>query len=71
MSSPSPTALQQLHQLDTSSPGFQHQLSDALYGAEYKQCVPHLNLEDLTWLVDYLDKVRFYTALHHSQFKPV
>jgi hypothetical protein len=70
MSSPSPPALQQLHRLDRSSSGFHDQLSNVLYGEEYTQCVPNLQDDDLTWLVDYLDKVRRRVALPHSPLKP-
>jgi len=66
MSSPSPPALQRLHRLDRSSSDFQDQLSNALYGEEYKRCVSNLQGDDLVWLVDYLDKVRRPIALSRS-----
>ncbi|KAF9644226.1 kinase-like protein [Thelephora ganbajun] len=53
---PNPSALQQLHRLNRSSPNFDNQLSDVLYGKEYVQCVPTLQGNDLAWLVDYLDE---------------
>ncbi|KAF9645424.1 kinase-like protein [Thelephora ganbajun] len=56
MDSPSSSALQRLHYLDTSSPDFYDQLGKVLYGQEYVQCVPNLMNDDLVWLVDYLDK---------------
>jgi hypothetical protein len=70
MSSPSTPVLQQLHRLDTSSSGFHDQLSNVLYGKEYRQCVPKLEGDDLVWFVDYLDGVRRHTARLHSPFKP-
>ena len=57
MNSPSAHVLQQLHHLDTSSPVFQDNLCNILYGEEYAQCVPNLEGDDPAWLVDYLDKV--------------
>ena len=70
MSSPSIPALQKLHHLDRSSPSFNAQLSDVLYGEEYKECILGLQRDDLVWLVDYLDKVRRCAALLHSPLKP-
>jgi len=83
MSSPSLPALQQLNRLDRSSPDFHDQLSNALYGEEYKKCVeeykkcgeeykkcvPKLQGDDLVWLVEYLDKVRCRVALPRSPLK--
>jgi len=63
MSSPSPPVLQQLYRLNGSSSGFHDQLSNVLYGKEYIQCLPNLEGDDLVWLVEYLDKVRFRVAL--------
>ena len=62
----SPPALQQLHRLNRSSPDFHDQLSNVLYGEEYKQWVANLQGDDLIWLVDYLDKVRRCVPLPHS-----
>jgi len=70
MSSPSSPALQRFHLLDRSSPDFDDQLSNVLYGEEYKRCVPNLEDDDLAWLVDYLDKVRRPIAIPNSPFKP-
>ena len=61
--------LQQLHHLDRFSSDFHDQVSNALYGEEYKQCVPNLQGDDLVWLVDYLDKVRRRVSLLHSLLK--
>lgn len=58
MSSPSPPTLRQLHHLDRSSSEFRDQLSNVLYGEEYRQCVQNLQGDHLMWLVDYLDEVR-------------
>ena len=57
MTSPRAHALQQLLHLDTSSPVFQDELCNVLYGEEYTRCVPNLEGDDLAWLVDYLDEV--------------
>ena len=62
-------ALQQFRRLDGSSSGFHNQLSDVLYGQEYRQCVPNLQGDDLVWLVDYLDKVCCHTPIPRSPFK--
>jgi len=68
MSQPNHPALQQLHCLDLSSPDFDDQLCNILYGEGYKQCVRNGPLEgdDQAWLVDYLDKVRCWAAHAHS-----
>ena len=58
MSAPSSPALQSLHRLDRSSPDFQDQLYDILYGEEYKQHSSSLEHGDYVWLIDYLDRVR-------------
>lgn len=58
MSSPSFPALQQLHNLNGSLSEFHDQLTNVLYGEEYRQCVPNLQGNDLMWLVEYLNKVR-------------
>ena len=50
--------LQQLRCLDRSSSEFPDQVSNILYGEEYRQCIPNLQSGDLVWFVDYLDEVR-------------
>ena len=70
MSLPIVPALQQLHHLDRSSPGFNDQLCNVLYGSEYSQCAPNLQGGDLAWLVDYLDKVRRHVTLPCSPLQP-
>jgi hypothetical protein len=50
-------ALQTLYRLDTSSPDFEDQLFNVLYGKEYGHCALNLEGDDLIWLIDYLDKV--------------
>jgi len=62
--------LQKLRRLDKSSPTFRDQISDILYGEEYKQWVPTVQGDDLVGLVDYLDKVRCRILLLRSAFKP-
>ena len=69
MSSLGSPALQQLHLLDRPLSGFHDQLSNVLYGEEYRQCVPNLRGDDLIWLVDYLDKVRGRIFPPHSPLK--
>ena len=49
--------LQQLQDLDRSSPQFHDQLSDLLRGEEYRSSVLNLQGDDLAWLVEYLDSV--------------
>jgi len=71
MSPPDPSVLQKLHCLDRSSPGFNGQLSDMLYGEDYQRCVPNLRDGDLVWLVDYLDKVCYHGTFPYSPLKPV
>ena len=50
--------LSQLHLLDRSSSTFHDQLSNILYGEEFKQQAPNLQSDGLVWLVDYMDTVR-------------
>ena len=49
--------LQQLHDLDRTSPQFYEQLTNFLRGKEYRNVFPNLQNEDLAWLVEYLDNV--------------
>ena len=49
--------LERFRHLDRASAGFHDQLSNILYGEEYKRCVEVLRDDDLVWLVDYLDEV--------------
>ena len=58
MTSPNSPTLQQLHNLDTSSPSFQDKLCNIICGKEYSECVRDLEGDDPVWLVNYLDKVR-------------
>jgi hypothetical protein len=60
MTSPSNPALQKLRDLDKSLSGFHDQLSNVLYGEEYARCVANLQGDDLKWLVDFLDGVRYH-----------
>jgi len=52
-----PHPLQQLHDLDKTSPQFHDQFTHFLRGDEYRNGVSNLQGEDLTWLVEYLDGV--------------
>ena len=57
------TPLQQLHRLEMSSYQFPAQITSILDGTEYKICIQTLQEEDLSWLVEYLDKACFYIIL--------
>jgi len=48
--------LQQLYDLDTASPQFHEQLSSCLRGSEFRGAAQNLRGEDLTQLVEYLDR---------------
>ena len=61
--------LPQLHLLDRSSSTFHDQLSNILYGEEFRQKAPNLETEGLVWLVDYLDKVRRRISFLRSPLK--
>ena len=50
--------LQKLSNRYRSSSEFEDKLSSLLDGEEYLQCLTDLRGDDLTWLVDSLDKVR-------------
>ena len=54
-----PNPIQQLYDLDKSSPQFHGQLSNLIHGQEYREHVSHLRGEDLARLVEYLDSVSF------------
>ena len=58
--------LTQLRRLDKSSPTFQDQVSNILYGEEYTRWMSGLQGEDLVGLVDYLDDVRRRVSLFRS-----
>ena len=58
--------LQQLRDLDRTSPQFHPQLVDFLRGDEYREVVPSLRSDDLTWLVEYLDSVSLRTTPPYS-----
>ena len=51
-------SLQQLRDLDKTSPQFHEQLSNFFRGNIYQDIFPNLQSESLTWLVEYLDSVR-------------
>jgi len=63
--------LKQLRGLDKSSSKFHEQVSDILYGEEYKQWVPELQGDDLVGFVDYLNQVRHPVSLVRSPYKPL
>jgi len=68
---PSSSTLQQLYHLDKSSPGFDDQLCNVLYGEEYVQRLPNFGAGDLGWFIDYLDDVSRPVALPCSPLKRV
>ena len=57
---------EQLYRLDRSSSRFHDQVSNVLYGGEYKKTVPNLQDEDLVRFIDYLDEVRRRIPLFYS-----
>ena len=61
-----PNPLQQLRDLDKSSPQFQEQLRGLFRGEEYQGLVPNLQGEDLVWFVEYLDGVSLQTIYPYS-----
>ena len=62
--------LGQLRRLDRSSSKFHDQLSNILYGEEYKRWVQNLQGDDLVGFVDYLDEVRRRVLLLRPPLKP-
>ena len=62
--------LQQLRRLDRSSSEFGGELNNILCGAEYQECVPNLQGDDLVWVVDYLDMVCRCIVLTLSPLTP-
>lgn len=66
MTSPNLNPLQRLRGLNKSSTNFHDQISNILYGEEYKQWVQDINAGDVVRLVDYLDRVRHSAALSAS-----
>jgi len=62
--------LTHLRHLDTTSPTFQDQVSNILYGEEYTRWVSDIQGEDLMELVDYLDKVGRRISLLRSPLNP-
>ena len=63
-----PNPLQQLRDLDSTSPHFHERLGKCLRGSEYQNAVPNLQGEDLVWLVEYLDGVSLQSVPLHSAF---
>ena len=68
--SPSSPALQKLHRLAVSSPDYGGNLYEVLHEEDYRECVANIGGDDLTWLVDYLDKVCALHRLLHSVLNP-
>lgn len=66
MSSPNPNPLERLLRLNRSPSNPHDQISNILYGEEYKQWVQDINDSDAVRLVDYLDKVRCSTSFFDS-----
>ena len=63
--------LQDLGRLDRSSSEFGDELNNILCGAEYHECVPNLQGDDLVSVVDYLDMVCRCIVLTLSPLTPV
>ena len=57
-----PEPLQKLHNLDKTSPQFYQEINEFIRGKDYREAVPNLQGEGLTWLVDYLDGVSLQTV---------
>lgn len=55
--------LQQLRDIDKTSPLFHEQLSNFFRRSVYQNVLPNLQNESLAWLVEYLDSVRLKTTL--------
>ena len=55
--------LQPLRDLDRTSPQFDEQLVNFLRGNEYQTIFPTLQGDNLTWLVEYLDRVSVKSPL--------
>ena len=58
--------LQQLRDLDATSPLFHEQLSNCLCGSEFRSAVQNLQGEDLAQLVEHLNAVCLQTISPHS-----
>ena len=56
--------LDDLNDLDESSPQFPDQLADLLSGRLYKGWISGLRDNDVSWLVEYLDKVRPHLVIY-------
>ena len=50
--------LQQLYDLNRTSPQFHEQLSNFFRGSAYRHALSNIPSENLAWLVDHLDGVR-------------
>ena len=72
MTQPRNSALQKFRPLDTPPPDFGDKLGNVLQdGWEYAGCESKLGGDDLTWLVDYVDKVRRCLVFVYTHSKPV
>ena len=70
MASPGSPVLLKLHLLDVSSPDFDDQICNVLYGESYARRVPDLREDDLVWLIDYLDRVHRCVVFLQSLINP-
>jgi len=68
---PSPNLLQQLHDLDRSSPEFPNQLTDILLGEVWVRCLQGLPREGFRPFVKYLDTVRPRIAPTYSPLNTI
>ena len=65
-----PEILQEFDDLDKSSSEFPDRLISLFSTKEYKDCIPRLRDEDVSWLVEYLDNVRISIALYPLSVHP-
>ena len=70
MSSSTPSTSRGLGRLNRSSFDFHDRLMDAIHGDEYYvECLQDIEADDLVWLINYLDEVRYRFALSPSLLK--
>ena len=57
--------LQQLRDLDRTSPQFHEKLSNFFHGNVYESIFPDLERDSLAWFVEYLDSVSSHWSVLH------
>lgn len=55
--------LHQFHRLDQSSPNFPALIGDIIHRDGYRDCAASLQDDELAWLIEYLDNVRYRVVL--------